>query len=251
MAMVSRRFARGAELFREGDAVDCVFRLVSGEVEILRRAGEQAIVLGRVGAGQFLGEMGVIEERARRSATARACTEVAAEILTPSEFFDRLEQSPGTARDLIRRLSQRLHAVEERIVGEEARSEAGPAPGREARIEARTGWLQRQMPAPVTLARLPFIVGRRPLAGERAARRRPDLLLDDYEPFRLSRDHFMIVARNGTCHVRDLGSTLGTVVNGVPVGEHFGRDEVALSPGANEVVAGGADSRFSFLVNVG
>jgi CRP/FNR family cyclic AMP-dependent transcriptional regulator len=249
--MTSRRFARGSELFREGDAVDCVFRLISGEVEIVRRAGEQAIVLGRVGAGQFLGEMGVIEERARRSATARAGTEVAAEMLTPSEFFDRLDQSPGTARDLIRRLSQRLHAAEERIVGEEARPEAGAAPAREVRIEARTAWLRRQMPTPVMVAHLPFIVGRRPLAGERAARRRPDLLLDDYEPFRLSRDHFMIVARNGACHLRDLGSTLGTIVNGVPVGEHFGRDEVAFRPGENEVVAGGADSRFTFSVNVG
>lgn len=240
-------------LFREGDAADCVFRLLTGEVEIVRQAGEQTIVLGRVNAGQFLGEMGVIEERSRRSATARAGSDVETEVLTPAEFLDRLDQSPGTARDLIRRLSQRLHAAEERIVGDEARHDArpAPAPARTVRIGAAGAWLRRQMPEPVAVGHLPFIVGRRPLAGERAARRRPDLLLDDHEPFRLSRDHFAIVERGDDCHLRDLFSTLGTVVNGVPVGEHFGRDEVALRAGANEVIAGGADSRFVFAVNVG
>ena len=238
-------------LFREGDAADCVFRLLAGEVEIVRQAGEQTIVLGRVNAGQFLGEMGVIEDRPRRSATARAGADIEAEVLTRAEFLDRLDQSPGTARDLIRRLSQRLHAAEERIVGDEARHDARAAPARTVRIGATSVWLRRQMPEPVTLGHMPFIIGRRLRPGERAAARRPDLLLDDHEPFRLSRDHFAIVERGGECHLRDLFSTLGTIVNGVPVGEHFGRDEAALHGGANEVVAGGADSRFVFAVNVG
>ena len=75
----------------------CYFRELDGE----------PILLGTVGAGQFIGEMGVVEKRPR-NATARAASEVEVEILTPTEFFDQIAGSPRAARELIQRLSQRL-----------------------------------------------------------------------------------------------------------------------------------------------
>jgi len=42
--------------------------------------------------------------------------------------------------------------------------------------------------------------------------------------------------------VRDLRSTLGTIVNGQPIGDHFCTDDVLLRAGENEVIAGGAGS---------
>jgi hypothetical protein len=48
--------------------------------------------------------------------------------------------------------------------------------------------------------------------------------------------------------LRDLRSTLGTIVNGEPVGDHFRRDEAPLRAGENEVIAGGVDSPFVFSV---
>ena len=78
----------------------------------------------------------------------------------------------------------------------------------------------------------------------------PDLKLDDTMPFRLSRNHFMIENRDGSYYVRDLRSTLGTIVNGQPIGEHFRSDEAPLRAGENEVIAGGVDSRFAFSVLV-
>ncbi|HET9018547.1 MAG TPA: cyclic nucleotide-binding domain-containing protein [Acetobacteraceae bacterium] len=250
--MEIRRFARGDILFQDGDAIDRVFRVLAGEVEIVRNVGDQAIVMGTVGAGQFLGEMGVVEERAGRGATARAAGAVEAEMLSPAEFFDRLDHTPGMARDLIRRLSQRLRAADERIVGDEARGHParGEAPVHAVRIVGASPWVQRQMPEPLAVGHLPFVVGRRTLRGEEAPHREPDLVLDDNRPFRLSRDHFMILARNGSLYLRDLFSTLGTIVNGVAIGEHFGRDEVKLRPGANTVIAGGGGSRFVFSVTV-
>lgn len=257
--MEIRRFAGGDILFREGDAINGVFRLLAGEVEIVRMAGEQTIVMGTVAAGQFLGEMGAVEARAGRGATARAAGAVEAELLSSEEFFDRLDHTPGLARDLIRRLSQRLRAADERIVDDEARRPAREdvrQPSRVAtpvaglRIAGTSPWLQRQMREPIAITHLPFVVGRRTVSGEEGPRRAPDLLLEDHRPFRLSRDHFMIVARNGTPYLRDLFSTLGTIVNGVAIGEHFGRDEVALRPGVNTVIAGGSDSRFAFTITV-
>jgi hypothetical protein len=47
--------------------------------------------------------------------------------------------------------------------------------------------------------------------------------------------------------VRDLRSTLGTIVNGEPIGDHFS-DEAPLRAGENEVIAGGVKSPFVFSV---
>jgi pSer/pThr/pTyr-binding forkhead associated (FHA) protein len=67
----------------------------------------------------------------------------------------------------------------------------------------------------------------------------PDLKLDDTVPFRLSRNHFTIEKRDGSYYVRDLRSTLGTIVNGEPIGDHFRGDDAPLRAGENEVIAGG------------
>ena len=55
--MTRTHFAEGQILFREGDPADCVLRLLSGAVNILRELDGDPILLGTVGAGQFIGEM--------------------------------------------------------------------------------------------------------------------------------------------------------------------------------------------------
>ena len=119
--MTRTHFAEGQVLFREGDPPDSVFRLLSGSVDILRELDGDPILLGTGGAGQFIGEMGVVENRSR-SATARAAGEVEVEILTPTEFLDQIARSPQAARELIQRLSQRLREADDRIVNDERRS---------------------------------------------------------------------------------------------------------------------------------
>jgi CRP/FNR family transcriptional regulator, cyclic AMP receptor protein len=260
--MTSTHFAEGQVLFREGDPADSVFRVLSGVVDILRELGGEPILLGTVGAGQLIGEMGVVEDRPR-SATARAASEVEVEILRPTEFLDQITSTPRASRELIQRLSQRLREADDRIVEDERRS-GGAQRNREETetqtavaltdnvyLAAKNGWLQSQFHTPVGLRELPFVVGREPVAGEGLPRLPADLRLDDTAPFRLSRNHFMIEKRNGGYHVRDLCSTLGTIVNGEPIGNHFRTDDARLRVGENEVIAGGMDSPFVFSVFVG
>ena len=45
----------GQVLFREGDPADSAFRLLNGAVDIIRELDGDAILLGTVGAGQFIG----------------------------------------------------------------------------------------------------------------------------------------------------------------------------------------------------
>jgi CRP/FNR family transcriptional regulator, cyclic AMP receptor protein len=257
--MTCTHFAKEQVLFREGDPADSVFRLLSGSVDILRELDGDPILLGTVGAGQFIGEMGVVENRPR-SATARAASDVEVEVFTPTEFLDQIASSPRTARELIQRLSQRLREADDRIVNDERRSGRAHVSSKDAEghtavasvnnayLAAKSRWLQRQFRTPVELDDLPFIVGRGPVQGEGLPPLPPDLKLDDTVPFRLSRNHFMIEKRAGNYYVRDLRSTLGTIVNGEPIGDHFSGDDVPLRAGENEVIAGGVDSPFIFSV---
>jgi CRP/FNR family transcriptional regulator, cyclic AMP receptor protein len=260
--MTRTHFAEGQGLFREGDSPDSVFRLLSGSVDILRELDGDPILLGTVGAGQFIGEMGVVENRPR-SATARAASEVEVEILTPTEFFDQITRSPQAARELIQRLSQRLREADDRIVNDERRGGkahkthkdadgvTGVVSVNNAYLSAKSPWLRRQMHNPLGLGDLPFVVGRGPVAREGLPSLQPDLKLNDTVPFRLSRNHFMIERRDGSYYVRDLRSTLGTIVNGQSIGEHFRGDDAPLRAGENEVIAGGVDSPFVFSVFIG
>jgi len=257
-------FKKGDMLFRQGDASDRVLMVRTGEIEVLREIGVTSVLLGHVRDGEWLGEMGVIENRSR-SATARAAADGEVEILTAQQFLDRVSSDPALARDLILRLSVRLRKIEDKIAGDllpfaHDRSRDGPGGttsdaviAGDARISltAQTDALRARIgAAPIHVANLPFLVGRVPGERETKPLRRPDLLIEDEEPFRLSRQHFMIGRCGDQILVSDLGSTLGTIVNGRAIGHHFMKDASSLHRGENHVVAGGGDSPFVLLISV-
>jgi CRP/FNR family transcriptional regulator, cyclic AMP receptor protein len=173
----------------------------------------------------------------------RVASEVEVKILTPTEFLDQIAGSPQAARELIQRLSQRLREANDRIDSHTVGSAVN-----NLYLAAKNPWLQRQFHTPLGLGDLPFVVGRRSVAGEGLPLCQPDLKLDDTAPFRLSRNHFVIEKRNGDYHVRDLRSALGTIVNGEPIGDYFRTDDAPLRIGDNEVIAGGVGSPFVFSV---
>jgi CRP/FNR family transcriptional regulator, cyclic AMP receptor protein len=259
---MQRHFNQGEFLFRQGDPSDCVLRIDAGSVEILREVGDTSIVLGNVLAGQFVGEMGVIEKRLR-NATARAIAEVEAEEFTVQEFFERVSADPTMAQELILRLSVRLREIEDKIaddlplahaIGKHDRTAAWQAPAGPVQVQlvGETTALREQMGSvPIKVDKFPFVVGRRPRTGEKVPRLVPDLLLGDKEPFRISRQHFMIANAHEGLVVRDLGSHLGTSVNEEPIGFHFRSDSAELRSGQNRIVAGGSDSDFVFTILVG
>ena len=256
-------FRKGDVLFRQGDASDRVLRIVSGEIEIVRDVGAMPFLLGHAREGEWLGEMGVIENRPR-SATARATGDGAVESMTAAQFLDRVSREPALAHELILRLSLRLKRIEDRFAGDllpfaptrqaergDAAAASAPAAaeplaiaiaGRSAAMRAQIGT------TPLDVTQLPFIVGRVAEAREAQPLQHPNLLLQDHKPFRLSRDHFMVARRGSRLVVSDLGSTLGTIVNGQAIGLHFMSDAAPLRAGANHIIAGGHGSPFEFTV---
>jgi CRP/FNR family transcriptional regulator, cyclic AMP receptor protein len=231
----------------------------------MREVGATSVLFGHVRDGEWLGEMGVIEGRSR-SATARATADGEVEVLTARQFLERVSSDPALARNLILRLSIRLRRIEDKIAGDvlpfahdrspdgtgETASGTVIADDATISLAAQSDALRARIGvAPIHVAKLPFLVGRVPVDGDAQPLRRPDLLIDDEEPFRLSRQHFMIARSGDRLLVSDLGSTLGTMVNGRAIGHHFMKDAEPLHRGENHIVAGGWNSPFEFLVSIG
>ena len=92
----------------------------------------------------------------------------------------------------------------------------------------------------------PFVVGRLPERWESAPEIDVNVTLEDSRPYRMSRAHFAILRTEDGFQVHDLESTLGTSVNGMLLGRHFGRDRISLKRGDNFITAGGVGSQFRF-----
>src|SRR5690606_13029997 len=89
-----------------------------------------------------------------------------------------------------------------------------------------------------------------PSESEAAPAITPDLAIPEPAPYRLSRAHFSLIAEGREVWVRDLGSTLGTMVNERSIGREFPLDSAPLRPGDNTIVAGGKGSPFVFAVTL-
>ncbi|MCG8545144.1 MAG: Crp/Fnr family transcriptional regulator [Alphaproteobacteria bacterium] len=255
---MQRQFAAGEILFRQGDASETVYLIKSGTVAVLKERHDSPVVLGHVGAGEFLGEMGAVEALPR-SATAKAETAVEADIFEKSQFLELVSRDSELAFNLIRRLSMRLRDVDNRIAdmesepadGAGATAEAAADPSRPITIRGGTFALQMYVGTdPITVPALPYTVGR---IGDGVAERDgtgPNLGILDPEPYRLSKAHFTLYAEDGRLQIRDCDSELGTIVNGQGLGRDFPLDHVPLKAGENVVVAGGDGSPYKFLIDI-
>ena len=115
---------------------------------------------------------------------------------------------------------------------------AGATPQTQAALENRR----------IEIIRFPFQVGR--WRQTRDALSFNDLVIDDEEPYQVSRNHFALDwIEDGICIV-DVGSQLGTIVNGECIGGEVENHIAELKEGENEVIAGIKRSPFRFLVTV-
>jgi len=108
---VERR-RKGETVCREGEADPSLFIIASGSVSVLKQdAGERARLLARIGPGQTLGEMALIDGQPR-SATAVAAEDLVLLVFTRAELERLLEEKPRLGVKLLwklaRFLSQRL-----------------------------------------------------------------------------------------------------------------------------------------------
>ena len=104
----------GQVVFRQGDAGDCAYFVQSGEVEVVRDDGGCDVVLARLGAGQYFGEMALLSSEPR-NATVRAAATTKLARLGKRNFLTMLSAMPAARQDI-------LKTAQERALEESARS---------------------------------------------------------------------------------------------------------------------------------
>jgi len=101
---------RGEAVIQQGDAGATAYVIESGEVEV--RRGQ--VVLGRLGPGQWFGEMSVLLGEPR-SATVVVVEDGRARRLTREAFEQALADDPAHALALMRQLAERLRETDRRL----------------------------------------------------------------------------------------------------------------------------------------
>jgi CRP-like cAMP-binding protein len=110
----ARDFQPGTVLFEEGHPGDYMYVVQSGEVEIRRQVGETQRVLAVLPAGEFFGEMAILNGRPR-SATAVVRTPARLLVIDGKTFEAMLRARPEIALRIIKTVATRLEAANQHI----------------------------------------------------------------------------------------------------------------------------------------
>ena len=258
--MNTKHFKPDEIIFREGEISHEAFFLVSGTVEISIASDAGPVVLGRLGAGEIFGEMGMITDRPR-SATAKALEATVVESIGEAEFEQAILSRPDRLHTYLGTLFDRIRATD-MLLQREWRKQQLPAdrglppvtarPGRAAlkhrvRISSTEG---NPHLVNTEIGKIPFRIGRAYADTGAAVFARNDLSVSDSPPYQVSRNHCEIDYGDQGLIVRDRGSTLGTVVNNTAIGADADAFFCPLHEGENLLLLGTESSPYRYLVTV-
>lgn len=109
----AREYPAGATLFAEGDPGQTFTLVQHGEIEILKAVGTpEERLLAVVSAGDYMGEMSLLDPAGRRTASARTRTPVQALEMTRAGFESLIEGHPRIAFEFTRAMIARLRKGE-------------------------------------------------------------------------------------------------------------------------------------------
>jgi len=112
-----QRFARGAFIFHEGDAGDCVHLIETGTVGVrVTSPSGDMVTLDVLGRGDAFGEQALIGAGFRRSATVVALERTETRRLARDEFEALLADHPLTIMVVARMLDARLRATSQALL---------------------------------------------------------------------------------------------------------------------------------------
>lgn len=109
-----REFPAGTTLFREGEPGTEMYVVQSGAVQVYKRMRDVEKVIGRIGPGEFFGEMALLNNKPR-NATAQVVEDARLLVIDTRTFEAMIRGNIEIAVRLIKRLAQRLEETNEQI----------------------------------------------------------------------------------------------------------------------------------------
>ena len=114
----------GERVFEEGSPGDALYVVLDGELEVSKRQSGQDVVLAVRRAGEFIGEMSLLEQ-APRSASVRTLRESRLLMIDQAAFETLLSCSPSAHLTMLRTVTSRLRSTESMLVQSEKMAALG------------------------------------------------------------------------------------------------------------------------------
>ena len=221
-------YKAGAPVIKEGDPGQEMFVVESGSVEVFRGSGRKERRLSLLEAGDFFGEMALLDNQPR-SASVRAATDCQLLVIDATTLDQMLRQHAEVAVRMLRNLTGRLRAEAARADKAEAALGAASAP---ARPEPARAAPESPPPAPAPADRSRTLVppGAAPIPVpdkddvslgrlDSVSGLAPDIELGPLDTKKLtSRRHARLVRENGETFVlEEIGTANGTFLNGTRI----------------------------------
>jgi CRP/FNR family cyclic AMP-dependent transcriptional regulator len=109
-----KEFRQGDVLFREGEPGKEMYVIQAGKVNITKTVRETEKILATLGAGEFFGEMSILNHKPR-SAGAVVAEDAKLLVIDPKTFEGMIRGNVEIAVRLIKKLSDRLQEADEQI----------------------------------------------------------------------------------------------------------------------------------------
>src|SRR5947207_10550516 len=109
-----KEFKRGDVLFNEGEVGKEMYVIQTGKVNITKKVRDTEKILATLGAGEFLGEMAILNNKPR-SAGAVMAEQGKLLVIDPRTFEAMIRGNVEIAVRLIKKLSDRLQEADEQI----------------------------------------------------------------------------------------------------------------------------------------
>ena len=113
-----KKYPKDSTLFIEGMTGEVLYIIKSGKVDITKKTDKGDVLLSQLGAGEFLGELSLLDDL-KRSATARVAEDSELIVITRKCFQDMLKGEPAVTAKLLMHflviIAARLRATDKRL----------------------------------------------------------------------------------------------------------------------------------------
>ena len=110
--MEQLRYRQHELIFRQGDPADCMYAVRSGAVGVvLDYGGPDETKLTELRAGQYLGEMGLLDSASRSATAVSLSDDTVLERIAESDFQAFFDENPELLLSLLQQMSSRLRRI--------------------------------------------------------------------------------------------------------------------------------------------
>ncbi len=115
MAELSKICNDAEYVVRQGERGECMYIVLSGELEVVRRSQGREFFLATLGSGDFFGEMSLIDNEPR-TASVRSVGQSEVMMLDRQNFLGQLQQDASLAFQILSKMAGRARDLSQRLM---------------------------------------------------------------------------------------------------------------------------------------